>query len=149
MPLVEQLNEDMKQAMKNKEKDRLAVIRMLKASLQNETIKLGNKNLSEDEELTVLSRELKQRKDSLQDFKSAEREDLISKLETEINVIEAYMPYQLTDEELEAVVTSTIQEVNASSKKDMGTVMNAIMPKVKGKADGARINKMVQKHLNA
>ncbi len=149
MPLVEQLNEDMKQAMKNKEKDRLAVIRMLKASLQNETIKLGNKNLSEDEELTVLSRELKQRKDSLQDFKSAEREDLISKLETEINVIEAYMPHQLTDEELEAVVTSTIQEVNASSKKDMGTVMNAIMPKVKGKADGARINKMVQKHLNA
>ncbi|TMN21001.1 GatB/YqeY domain-containing protein [Lentibacillus cibarius] len=149
MPLVEQLNEDMKQAMKNKEKDRLAVIRILKASLQNETIKLGNKNLSEDEELTVLSRELKQRKDSLQDFKSAEREDLISKLETEINVIEAYMPHQLTDEELEAVVTSTIQEVNASSKKDMGTVMNAIMPKVKGKADGARINKMVQKHLNA
>ncbi|MFD2759461.1 GatB/YqeY domain-containing protein [Lentibacillus juripiscarius] len=149
MPLVEQLNEDMKQAMKRKEKDRLAVIRMIKASLQNETIKLGKKNLSEDEELTVLSRELKQRKDSLQEFKSAERDDLVSKLETEINVIEAYMPHQLTEEELEAVVTSTIQEVNATSKKDMGKVMNTIMPKVKGRADGARINKLVQKHLNA
>ncbi len=112
-------------------------------------LNLVRKNLSEDEELTVLSRELKQRKDSLQEFKSAERDDLVSKLETEINVIEAYMPHQLTEEELEAVVTSTIQEVNATSKKDMGKVMNTIMPKVKGRADGARINKLVQKHLNA
>ncbi|RYG74734.1 GatB/YqeY domain-containing protein [Lentibacillus lipolyticus] len=149
MPLIEQLNEDMKQAMKNKEKEKLAVIRMVKASLQNETIKLGKNNLSEDEDLAVLSRELKQRKDSLQEFKSAGRDDLVRKLETEINVIEAYMPHQLTEEELEAVVTSTIQEVNATSKKDMGKVMNTIMPKVKGKADGARINKLVQKHLNA
>ncbi|GAA0443059.1 GatB/YqeY domain-containing protein [Lentibacillus halophilus] len=149
MPLVEQLNEDMKHAMKNKEKEKLAVIRMIKASLQNETIKLGKNNLSEDEELTVLSKELKQRKDSLQEFESAGRDDLVSKINTEIHVIESYMPSQLTDEELEEMVTSTIQEVNASSKKDMGTVMNTIMPKVKGRADGARINKLVQKHLNA
>ncbi|HLS08531.1 GatB/YqeY domain-containing protein [Lentibacillus sp.] len=148
MTLVEQLNQDMKQAMKNKEKDRLAVIRMLKASLQNESIKLGNKNLSEDEELTVLSREMKQRKDSLQEFKSAERDDLVDKLEIEINVIKAYMPQQLSEEELEEIVKATIREVNATSKKDMGKVMSTIMPKVKGQADGAQINKLVQKHLN-
>ncbi|WP_174613850.1 GatB/YqeY domain-containing protein [Virgibacillus ihumii] len=148
MTLLEQLNQDMKQAMKNKDKEKLTVIRMVKASLQNESIKLGNKDLSEDEELTVLSRELKQRKDSLQEFKSAGRDDLVKKLEIEINILQEYMPQQLSESELEAVVQTTIQEVNATSKKDMGKVMSAIMPKVKGKADGSQINKLVQKHLN-
>ncbi|TFJ94075.1 GatB/YqeY domain-containing protein [Lentibacillus salicampi] len=148
MTLVEQLNQDMKQAMKSKEKDKLAVIRMLKASLQNESIKLGNKNLSEDEELSVLSRELKQRKDSLQEFKSAGRDDLVDKLEMEIDVVQVYMPQQLTEEELEKIVKDTIKEVNASSKQDMGNVMSTLMPKVKGQADGAQVNKLVQKHLN-
>ncbi|WP_188453617.1 GatB/YqeY domain-containing protein [Virgibacillus oceani] len=148
MSLLEQLNQDMKQAMKNKDKDSLSVIRMVKASLQNESIKLGKDHLSEDEELTILSRELKQRKDSLQEFKSAGRDDLVKKLEIEINILQEYMPQQLTEDELAAIVQSTIQEVNATSKKDMGKVMSAIMPKVKGKADGSKINQLVQKHLS-
>ncbi len=148
MTILEQLNQDMKQAMKNKDKDTLGVVRMVKASIQNESIKLGNKELSEEEELTVLSRELKQRKDSLQEFKSAGRDDLVKKLETEINILQEYMPEQISETELEALVQSTIQEVNATSKKDMGKVMSAIMPKVKGQADGARINRLVQKNLN-
>ncbi|MUK87085.1 GatB/YqeY domain-containing protein [Ornithinibacillus sp. L9] len=148
MSLLTQLNNDMKQAMKNKDKDTLSVIRMVKASLQNESIKLGKSDLSEDEELTVLSRELKQRKDSLQEFKSAGRDDLVEKLETEINVLQEYMPKQLSDEKLEAIVQETIQEIGASSKSDMGKVMSAIMPKVKGKAEGATVNKLVLKHLN-
>ena len=77
MSLLERLNNDMKQAMKNKEKDKLSVIRMMKASVQNEAIKLGKQELSEEEELTVLSRELKQRKDSLHEFEKAGREDLL------------------------------------------------------------------------
>ncbi|PAV29024.1 hypothetical protein CIL05_13670 [Virgibacillus profundi] len=148
MALLEQLNQDMKQAMKKKDKETLSVIRMVKASLQNESIKLGKDALSEDEELTILSRELKQRKDSLHEFKSAGRDDLVEKLETEINILQEYMPKQLTNDELEAIVQSTIQEVNATSKKDIGKVMSAVMPKVKGKADGSQINKLVQKHLN-
>ncbi|MFD1038524.1 GatB/YqeY domain-containing protein [Virgibacillus byunsanensis] len=148
MSLLEQLNLDMKQAMKNKDKDTLSVIRMVKASLQNESIKLGKDELSEDEELTILSRELKQRKDSLQEFKSAGRDDLVEKLEIEINILQEYMPKQLSNDELEAIVQSTIQEVNATSKKEMGKVMSAIMPKVKGKADGSQINKLVNKHLS-
>src|SRR5699024_2256084 len=135
MSLLEQLNQDMKDAMKQKDKERLNVIRMIKASLQNETIELHNNQLSEDEELTVLSRELKQRNDSLQEFKSAGRNDLVKKLEAEIYILQEYMPYQLSDDELEAVVQTTIQEVNATAKSDMGKVMNAIMPKIKGKAD--------------
>ncbi|GGA68693.1 GatB/YqeY domain-containing protein [Ornithinibacillus halotolerans] len=148
MSLLTRLNDDMKQAMKNKDKERLSVIRMVKASLQNESIKLGKSELSEDEDLTILSRELKQRKDSLQEFKSAGREDLVEKLEMEIEIIQEYMPEQLSDEELSAIIQETIQETGASSKKDMGKVMSAIMPKVKGKADGSKINKLVQQFLN-
>lgn len=148
MTLLEQLNTDMKQAMKDKDKDKLGVIRMVKASLQNEAIKQGKDTLSEDDELTVLSRELKQRKDSLQEFKAAGRDDLVAKLDVEINVLQAYMPKQLSEQDLEEIVQNTIKEVNATSKKEMGKVMSAIMPKVKGKADGSAINKLVLKHLN-
>src|SRR5690625_944485 len=148
MTILEKLNGDMKQAMKNKDKQTLSVIRMVKASIQNETIKLGKKTLSEDEELTVLSREVKQRKDSLHEFKSAGRDDLVEKTESELNILQEYMPKQLSNEELEKIVQSTIEEVNATSKKDIGKVMSAVMPQVKGKADGSQINNIVQKQLN-
>lgn len=148
MSLVERLNQDMKQAMRNKDKDTLSVIRMVKASLQNQAIKLGEDELSEEEELTVLSRELKQRKDSLQEFKEAGRDDLVERLDKEIKVLQVYMPKQLSAEELETIVKETIQEVGAASKKDMGSVMSAVMPKIKGKADGSQVNKFVLKHLS-
>ncbi len=147
MSLLERLNDDMKQAMKNKEKDKLSVIRMLKSSLQNEGIKLQKQEMTADEELTVLSRELKQRKDSLQEFLNAGRDDLVEKTRTEINYVEVYMPQQLSEEEVSAIVQETIAAVGATSKADMGKVMGALMPKVKGKADGSLVNKLVQQHL--
>ena len=147
MSLLERLNNDMKQAMKNKEKDKLSVIRMLKASIQNEALKL-RQELTDDEELTVLSRELKQRKDSLQEFENAGRSDLVDKVRTELVYVEAYMPEQLSEEEISKIVKQTIEEVNATSKADMGRVMGALMPKVKGKADGSLVNKLVQQHLS-
>ncbi|PAQ16542.1 hypothetical protein CD798_01255 [Bacillaceae bacterium SAOS 7] len=147
MSLLERLNNDMKQAMKNKEKDKLTVIRMLKAALQNEGFKVG-KELTEDDELAVLSREVKQRKDSLHEFEKAGREDLVSKIQTELTYVNIYMPEQLSEEELEVIVQETIVEVNASSKADMGKVMSALMPKVKGKADGGTVNKLVQTKLS-
>jgi len=137
----------MKQAMKNKEKDKLSSIRMIKASLQNEAIKLGAE-LSEDDELTVLSREVKQRKDSLHEFEKAGRSDLVEKIRTDLQYVEAYMPEQLTEDEVNAIVQETIAEVGATSKAEMGKVMAAIMPKVKGKADGSLVNKLVQQHLS-
>ncbi|MDY0408481.1 GatB/YqeY domain-containing protein [Virgibacillus soli] len=148
MSLLANLNQDMKQAMKNKDKQRLDVIRMVKASLQNESIKHGKHDLSEDEELIILSREMKQRKDSLQEFKAAGRDDLVAKTNIEINILKEYMPKQLSNDELATIVQETIDEVQASSKKDMGKVMSAIMPKVKGKADGSLVNKLVLKYLN-
>jgi len=134
--------------MKNKEKDKLSVIRMVKASLQNEAIKLGTKELSEDTELTVLSREVKQRKDSLHEFDKAGRQDLVDKLHTELSIVELYLPKQLSEDELSEIVKETISEVGAKSKAEMGKVMAAIMPKVKGKADGSLVNKFVQQHLS-
>ncbi|MCV9884903.1 GatB/YqeY domain-containing protein [Metabacillus halosaccharovorans] len=148
MSLLDRLNQDMKQAMKNKEKDKLVVIRMVKAALQNEAIKLGNNELSAEEELTVLSRELKQRKDSLQEFKNADRLDLVEKTQAEIDILVDYMPEQLSEEEVSEIVKKTISEVNATSKADMGKVMGALMPKVKGKADGSLVNKLVQQQLS-
>ncbi|MGG0788199.1 GatB/YqeY domain-containing protein [Peribacillus simplex] len=147
MSLLERLNNDMKQAMKNKEKDKLSVIRMLKASIQNEAMK-QRQDLTDDEELTVLSRELKQRKDSLQEFENAGRSDLVDKVRTELVYVEAYMPEQLSEEDISKIVKQTIEEVNATSKADMGRVMGALMPKVKGKADGSLVNKLVQQHLS-
>ncbi len=146
MSFLNQLTQDMKDAMKQKDKDRLSVIRMLKASLQNESIKLG-KDLSDDEALTVLSRELKQRNDSLQEFEQAGRDDLAEKTKSEIEIVKAYLPEPLTDDQLEEVVKVTIQEVGASSKADMGKVMQALMPKVKGRADGGKVSSLVQTHL--
>lgn len=147
MSFLDQLTQDMKEAMKQKDKERLSVIRMLKASLQNESIKLG-KDLSDDEALTVLSRELKQRNDSLQEFEQAGREDLAEKTKSEIEVVKAYLPEPLTDEQLANVVTETIQEVGAFSKADMGKVMQALMPKVKSRADGGKVSRLVQEQLS-
>ncbi|RZT22304.1 MULTISPECIES: GatB/YqeY domain-containing protein [Fictibacillus] len=147
MSLLDTLNQDMKQAMKNKDKQKLSVIRMLKASLQNEAIKHG-RELNEEEELTVLAREMKQRKDSLQEFEKAGREDLVAGLQDEIAVLTPYLPKQLSEEELHEIVAQTISETGAASKADMGKVMGALMPKVKGKADGGLVNRIVQQQLS-
>ncbi|MBO1579175.1 MULTISPECIES: GatB/YqeY domain-containing protein [Bacillus] len=146
MSLLGRLNDDMKQAMKNKQKEKLTVIRMVKAALQNEGIKL-QQTLTEEEELTVLTREVKQRKDSLLEFKKAGRDDLVDKLKSEIQILDTYLPEQLTEEELANVIKQVIADVGAASKADMGKVMSAVMPKVKGKADGSQVNKLVAQLL--
>ncbi|MCU9592968.1 GatB/YqeY domain-containing protein [Caldibacillus thermolactis] len=147
MSLLERLNEDMKVAMKNKDKHKLSVIRMIKSSLQNEAIKLG-RDLKEDEELTVLSREVKQRKDSLREFETAGRSDLVEKIQTELTYVEHYLPEQLSEDELKTIIQDAIQQTKATSKSDMGKVMGVVMPKVKGKADGSLVNKLVLQALS-
>ncbi|MHC5251772.1 GatB/YqeY domain-containing protein [Listeria kieliensis] len=147
MALLDKLNEDMKQAMRDKEKEKLSVIRMLKSALQNEAINQGGE-LSPDDEITVLAREMKQRRDSLSEFEKAGRDDLAEKVRSEIEIVEAYSPKQLSDDELEEIVKATIAEVGATSKADFGKVMGAVMPKVKGKADGNAVNKFVKQYLS-
>lgn len=145
--LLEKLNNDMKTAMKAKEKDRLTVIRMLKASIQNEQIKIG-RELNAEEELTVLAREMKQRKDSLAEFEKADRPDLADKTAAEIVIVQEYMPEQLSEEEIRQIVQEAIKQTGATSPKEFGKVMGVVMPKVKGKADGNQVNEIVKSLLN-
>ncbi|MGE7365398.1 GatB/YqeY domain-containing protein [Desemzia incerta] len=147
MTLLTTINEDVKTAMKARDKEKLSVLRMLKSALQNEQIKKGTE-LNEEEELSVLSREMKQRRDSLTEFKNADRQDLVEKLENEIIIVESYLPKQLTEEELQSIVQEVIASVNATSTSDFGKVMGAIMPKVKGKADGNAVNRIVKEQLS-
>lgn len=146
MSLLEQLTSDMKEAMKAKDKVTLGVVRMVKASVSNEQIKLGH-DLTADEELAVLAREMKQRVEEMESYKDADRADLAEEIQGQIDVLKRYMPAQMSEEEVVAIVKETIAEVGASSKADLGRVMGALMPKVKGKADGKLVNTTVQSLL--
>lgn len=147
MSLLSRLNDDLKLAMKAKEKTVLQVIRMIKASLQNEQIKLG-RELTADEELTLLSREMKQRRDSLAEFEKANRDDLVEKVVAEIAIVEKYLPTQLTEEEIHQIVASVIEDTGVTSTQAFGQVMGKVMPQVKGKADGNLVNEIVKEQLN-
>lgn len=146
MGLLAQLTEDMKTAMKAKDKETLSVIRMVKSALSNEQIKLGH-DLTADDEMTVLSREMKQRVEELTSYQEANREDLAEGIQQQIAVLNKYMPKQLSESEVEEIVKATISEVGATSKADMGKVMGALMTKVKGKADGKLVSQKVQSLL--
>jgi uncharacterized protein YqeY len=147
MSLNERLNEDMKLAMKSQAKFKLSVIRMVRAAIKNIEID-QRKTLDDPEVLDVLNREIKQRRDSLHEFEKAGREDLAETVKAEIEILMEYLPQQFTEEEVKAIVQQTIQEVGASSKADLGKVMSALMPKVKGRADGKIVNQAVQQLLS-
>lgn len=147
MSIATNLNEDLKNAMKEHNKNALNVIRSLKSALTNEKVALGH-DLSDDEELTVISREVKQVKESIAEFKDGGRDDLVAEQEEQLAVLSNYAPKQMSKEEIDKVVEETISEVNASAMSDFGKVMGAIMPKVKGKADGNEVNKSVKAHLS-
>lgn len=147
MNLSDKLTADLKQAMKDKDKIKLNTVRMIKAALMNEKIKLGHE-LNADEELTVLNREKKQREESIEDFAKANREDLVDTTKKELAVVESYLPKQLSKDELSEIVVETIKEVNAKGKSDFGKVMKVLMPKIKGRADGKEASTLVRNHLN-
>ncbi|MDO4903791.1 MAG: GatB/YqeY domain-containing protein [Limosilactobacillus sp.] len=147
MSLLDQLTKQMVAAMKAKDKDTLATVRMLKAAVQNAQIEAGH-DLTEDEEVAVMSREYKQRKESLAEFEKGGRDDLVEKTNKELKVVEQYLPQQLSEEEVQKIVNDTIAEVGASNMKDFGKVMGAVMPKLKGQADGKVVNQAVKSALS-
>ena len=148
MSIKDLLTEDMKQAMKDKEsgKLRLSVIRMARANIKN--IEIDEKReLNDDEVLAVLMKEVKMRQDSLEEFTKAGREELVEQAKQEIAILRKYLPEQLSDEELKALVEEAVAETGAAGPKDMGKLMAALMPKTRGRADGKRINTMVRELL--
>ncbi|AUX11821.1 hypothetical protein C0213_05160 [Latilactobacillus sakei] len=147
MSLLEQLSSDLKTAMKAKDKLRLTVIRSLKTALTNAKISAGQ-DLSSDEELSVLSSQVKQRKDSLAEFEKGDRADLAEQAKAEIEIIQAYLPEQLDEAAVIVIVDEAMQATGATGKADFGKVMQYVMPKVKGRADGAMVNQVVKSKLS-
>ena len=119
----------------------------VKEGVRNEKIELGH-DLTPDEEVAVVSRGLKQRKESLAEFEKADRQDLVDDTKAEIAIVEKYMPAQMSADEITAVVKETADQVGATSKADFGKLMGAVMPKVKGKADGKLVNEAVKSLLS-
>lgn len=147
MSIKDTLTNDMKEAMKAKEKDRLAVIRMVRGAIKQIEID-SKKELDDEAVIGVISKEVKMRKDSVEEFKKGGREDLVAKTEAEIAVLMPYLPQQLSEDEIRSLVRAAVEQVGASSPKDMGKVMGVLMPKVKGRADGKLVNTIVKEALN-
>lgn len=147
MPILHDLQNEMKQALKSGDKERLSVIRMLISEIKKVQID-AKKELSDEEIIDVLQRYAKQRKEAAKQYREAGREDLAQKEEKELEIVSQFLPEQLSEEEIRKIVEETIKEVGASSIKDMGKVMQAVMPKVKGRADGSIVSKIVKENLS-
>lgn len=140
--------EDLKQAMKVQDKERLSVIRMVKGSIQMSELNKKHE-LSDEEVLEVISKEIKSRNDSINEFKKGNREDLIDKTQKEIDILKEYLPKQLSEEELTKVIDEVFDLVKPTSPKDMGTIMKELKPKVAGKADMGLVSKIVKEKISA
>ena len=146
MSLKETLNNDIKTAIKAKDKETLAVLRMIKTAVQAAEID-KKEELNAEEELTILAREAKQRRESLAEFVKAGRDELVAKTEAEIEIVERYLPKQLSVEEVKEVIATVAEKIGATTQKEFGKLMGAVMQELKGKADGNVIKEQVKAHL--
>ncbi|HRK02790.1 MAG TPA: GatB/YqeY domain-containing protein [Oligoflexia bacterium] len=147
MPSIkERISEDMKNAMKSGDKARLAAIRMLHSAVRKREID-DRTDLDDAGVLKILATLVKQRQESIEQFKAGNRADLVEKETAELTLLQAYMPEQMSEAELIPIVEAAIKEAGASTKKEMGNVMKVLMPKVAGKADGKLVNQLVQARL--
>ncbi len=149
--ILEQLNEDLKEAMRDKDKVRLRTLRSLRSALKNKEIEQREKGaetvLSEQDQLSVLRKQVNQRKDSIEQYEEAGRDDLVEKEQEELEVLDEYMPDALSDEELRERLDSIIEEVGAESMADMGPVMGRAMDELRGRVDGGRVQDVVKELL--
>lgn len=148
MSVIDDLTNDLKVAMKSHDKVALAVIRGLKSQLTNAQIDNNNEPLTEEQSSAIILKEIKQQKESITEFKKANRDDLVTDQEEKLAIAMKYAPQQMSTEAITALVKETIQAVSASSMGDFGKVMGALMPKVKGKADGNLVNQIVKSELS-
>ncbi len=146
MGVKEKIMADMKEAMKAKDMIKVSTLRLLLSEIKNKEIdKKGE--LTDEEIYALIQKAVKQRKESIEQYRFGGRNDLVQKEETELKILESYLPEQLSEEELERIIEEAIKETGATTMKDMGKVMKIVMPKVKGRADGKIVNEMVKKKL--
>ena len=147
MSLFENINNDIKEAMKNKDKEKLNVVRMLKSAIQMAQIELKHE-LSDDEIINVISKQIKMRNDAINEIKKADRQDLISQNEKEIEILNSYLPPKLSDEEVNKILDEAVSLVNPTSSKDMGKIMKEVSSKVAGRADMSVVSTLIRDRLN-
>lgn len=145
--MVEELKNDMIEAMKAKDTFKLTVIRMVKAALDKERID-KKVEVTDDLLIDVVNKQIKMRNDSIEEFKKAGRDDLVKQTEDEVEILKKYLPEQLSEEEVISIIEEGIISTNASSMKDMGNVMKEITPKLKGKADMKFVSEVIKSKLN-
>ncbi|MCG8345528.1 MAG: GatB/YqeY domain-containing protein [Chlorobiales bacterium] len=151
MVVKERIDQDLKDAMKSGDRNRINTVRAIRAALLEKEVSMrvgGKAELSEEQELEVVMSLAKKRKDSIQQYKDAGRTDLADTEQEELTVIETYLPAQMSEAEVEAAVKEIIAQVGATSMKDMGKVMGAAMKKLKGKADGGKVQSIVKSALS-
>lgn len=146
MALKEKLIEDLKSSMKNKDTIRKNTITMIRAAIKQKEVD-ERIQLDDDGIIEIISKQLKEKKNVIEDFKRGQRQDLVEQTEKEMEILLEYLPKQLSEEDIRKIVMETVKEVNASSMKDIGLVMKSVMPKLKGKADGSTVNKIVKEIL--
>ena len=147
MALKERLDEDMKRAMRAKAQLELNTIRMLKSAIKYREIELG-KPLEDAGVHVVIAGEIKRRRDAVEQYRAGNRQDLADKEQKEIEVLQAYLPQQLTEDELRAKVDEAVKKLGAQGMKDMGAVMKALLPEVQGRADGKVVSDLVKARLS-
>src|ERR1700722_2693091 len=147
MSLQERVSQEIKTAMLAKDAERLSVLRMLKSTLGYAQIERKTENLSDGDVVAIVQKEVKKRRDSVEQFEKGGRPELASKEKEEITVLESFLPKAFSAEELEQLVKATIQELGAMSKKDMGPVIKAVQAKAAGRADGKTVSGLVGKLL--
>jgi uncharacterized protein len=147
MGLKEQLDQDLKSAMREKAQLKLDTIRMLKSAIKYREIELM-KPLDDAGILAVLATEVKRRRDSVEQYRAGNRQDLADKEEAEIAILHGYLPQQLTADEVRAKVDAAVKAVGAQGPKDMGAVMKALLPEVQGRADGKVVSELVKARLS-
>lgn len=151
MALKDQIMADLRDAMKQKQKDRLRVLRSLKAKLLEREISEregGEGELNNEQAIEVLMKAAKQRKESIEQFEEGDREDLAQKERDELEIIESYLPEMLSEDEIREATRKKIEQMGAENMSDMGRVMGAMMQELKGKADGSKVSKVVKEELS-
>src|SRR5579884_1971745 len=148
MPLQQRLTDEMKEAMRTGDADRLSVIRLLRSSIKNKEIDKGKgQQLTDEEILQVISTAVKQRKESIEQFERGGRQDLVDKEKKEISIFQSFLPLPISDEELRLKIKEAIAQSGASDAKDMGKVMKIVVPQLVGRAEGSKISQMVRECL--
>ena len=147
MQLYDDILLDLRKSIKEQDKARLSVLRGLKSAIKNKQIEL-REELTDDQIRGVISSEIKKSKEAIEKFGQGSRQDLVEKEEAELGILFGYLPPQLSTEEIKGVVSQAIEEISASSAKDLGRVMKSVMPKLAGKADGREVNKIARELLS-